>query len=85
VLFLGGTTEWKLGDTARRITEHAKRRDVWVHMGRVNSQRRFDVARRWGCDSVDGTYLTFGPDVNLPRLLGWLEADLQLDLFGEAS
>ena len=26
-----------------------------------------------GCDSVDGTYLTFGPDVNLPRLLDWLE------------
>lgn len=26
-----------------------------------------------GCDSVDGTYLTFGPDVNLPRLLGWLD------------
>jgi DNA (cytosine-5)-methyltransferase 1 len=24
-----------------------------------------------GCDSVDGTFLTFGPDVNLPRLLAW--------------
>lgn len=87
VFFLGGTTEWKLGDTARAITEAAKACGAWVHMGRVNSLRRFDIARRWGCDSVDGTYLTFGPDVNLPRLLAWLESDLQLDLFamGRAS
>jgi hypothetical protein len=26
-----------------------------------------------GCHSVDGTYLTFGPDTNLPKLLGWLD------------
>lgn len=24
------------------------------------------------CNSADGTYLAFGPDVNLPILLGWL-------------
>lgn len=73
VLFLGGTTEWKLGAHAWAITAHAKREGRWVHMGRVNSQRRLDTARAMGCDSADGTYLTFGPDVNLPRLLRWLD------------
>lgn len=73
VLFLGGTTEWKLGPTAWNIARRAKADGRWVHMGRVNSQRRFDTARMMGCDSVDGTYLTFGPDTNLPKLLRWLD------------
>jgi hypothetical protein len=72
VLFLGGTTEWKLGPDAWAITE-AHAADRWVHMGRVNSKKRLDTARAMGCDSVDGTYLTFGPDTNLPRLLSWLD------------
>lgn len=71
VLFLGGTTEWKLGPEAWRIVE--RWRDTrWIHMGRVNSKRRFDTARAMGCHSVDGTYLTFGPDKNLPKLLRWI-------------
>lgn len=72
VLFLGGTTEWKLGPQAWAITRWAKEHDRWVHMGRVNSKKRFDTARAMGCDSVDGTFLTFGPDTNLPRLLSWI-------------
>lgn len=72
VLFLGGTTEWKLGPEAHRITAAAKADGRWVHMGRVNSQRRIVTALEMGCDSVDGTYLTFGPDKNLPRLLRFL-------------
>lgn len=72
-IFLGGTTSWKLGADASAIVAEARRRGVWAHMGRVNSQRRLTAARSMGCDSVDGTYLTFGPDVNLPRLLAWLD------------
>lgn len=71
VLFLGGTTEWKLGPDAWRIVEQ-HRDERWIHMGRVNSKRRFDTARAMGCHSCDGTYLTYGPDINLPKLLGWL-------------
>lgn len=41
-------------------------------MGRVNSLRRLRLAQAMGCDSADGTYLAYGPDRNLPRLLGWL-------------
>lgn len=64
--------EWKIGETAAAITAEARRRGVWVHMGRVNSAARIDRAREMGCDSADGTYLAYGPDVNLPVLLGWL-------------
>jgi hypothetical protein len=35
------------------------------------------ILASWGCDSVDGTYLTFGPRINLPKLLRWL-AELEL-------
>lgn len=72
-LFLGGTTEFKLSETARRLTEEALTRGKHVHMGRVNSNRRLRLAHDWGCHSVDGTYLVFGPTVNLPKLVGWLD------------
>lgn len=71
VLFIGGSTDWKLGRHARALVAEAKRRGKRVHMGRVNSERRYRYALAIGCDSVDGTYLTFGPDVNLPDVLAW--------------
>jgi hypothetical protein len=85
VLFIGGSTDWKLGAHARVIVAEAKRRGKWVHMGRVNSERRFEYARAIGCRSVDGTYLTFGPDVNLPKLLAWTRNNDQGALFGATS
>jgi hypothetical protein len=80
VLFIGGTTEWKLGPQARALVADAKARGKWVHMGRVNSERRYRYAHAIGCDSVDGTYLTFGPDENLPKLLRWARVEDQLAL-----
>ena len=52
-------------------TAEAKRRGKQVHMGRVNSARRYRYAEAIGCDSADGTYIAFGPDVNLPKVLAW--------------
>jgi hypothetical protein len=72
-LFLGGTTAWKLGDAAAALTAEARARGLWVHMGRVNSYRRLAYAQSIGCHSADGTYLKYGPDINLPRLLRWLD------------
>jgi hypothetical protein len=72
VLFLGGDDTWKLGADGRALTAEANGRGMPVHMGRVNSHRRLRYAAAIGCASVDGTYLAFGPDRNLPRLLGWL-------------
>lgn len=71
-LFIGGSTEWKLGVHARRLVREAKARGKHVHMGRVNSAQRWRYAEAIGCDTADGTYLTFGPDTNLPKLLGWM-------------
>lgn len=72
VMFIGGSTEWKLGKHALELVFQAKARGKWVHMGRVNSERRLRYAHAIGCDSADGTYLTRGPDVNLQKVLGWL-------------
>lgn len=85
VLFIGGTTEWKLSRHARRITHLARSLGWWVHMGRVNSLRRLRYAAEIGCQSADGTYLAYGPEQNLPRLLAWVtdvRAHRQLQLFG---
>jgi hypothetical protein len=43
-------------------------------MGRVNSWKRIKYADTIGCDSVDGTFVAFGPDVNLPKVKAWLHA-----------
>lgn len=72
MLFLGGSTAWKTGPAARRVTEMATARGKAVHMGRVNSGRRLRLAHSFGCSSADGTCLAYGPRTVLPRLLGWL-------------
>jgi hypothetical protein len=72
VLLIGGTTDWKLGRHARHLATEAKARGKWVHMGRVNSERRYRYAHAIGCDSADGTYITFGPDTNLPKVQTWI-------------
>lgn len=71
-LFTGGDDEWKLGRDARDLMREAKALGLWCHMGRVNSLRRLKLAATDGYDSVDGTYLAFGPDTNLPKLLRYL-------------
>lgn len=73
VLFIGGTTEWKLSHHARDLIAEARRHGKRVHLGRTNSQLRLETAAMIGCDSADGTYLAFGPDKNTPKLLRWLD------------
>lgn len=72
VLFIGGTTDYKLSSEAEWWAKDAKSRGKWVHWGRVNSRRRFAALAPTG-DSCDGTYLAFGPDRNLPKLLSWTD------------
>lgn len=70
-LFIGGSDEHKLGPEAKALIAAAHDHGKRVHVGRVNSQRRFLAMAALGADSVDGTYLGFGPDQNLPKLLAW--------------
>ena len=75
VLFLGGSTEWKEDrEGAGAVTAEARRRGVEVHMGRVNSARRFRIASDWDCATADGTLLAFGTKQNLHRIAKWLDA-----------
>lgn len=61
-IFVGGSTEWKLGAVAASIVAIAKARGLWVHFGRVNSYRRLWAVARLGADSFDGTKNTWFPD-----------------------
>jgi hypothetical protein len=86
VLFLAGSTAWKTGPAAERLAREATARGIPVHMGRVNSLSRLRVAQWFGCATVDGTFLAFGPRKNLPRLLGWIdEIDRTPTLFAAAA
>jgi hypothetical protein len=60
-LFIGGSTEWKLGEMARMLVAEARRRGKWVHVGRVNSQVRLRYCIHLGVDSVDGTEWAINP------------------------
>ncbi|MFC0039542.1 hypothetical protein [Actinomadura rayongensis] len=71
-LFIGGDTSWKLGKHAARLAQVARDMGKHVHVGRVNSEQRYVyAAEECRAHSVDGTYLTYGPDRNLPNVLSW--------------
>jgi hypothetical protein len=82
-LFIGGSTEWKLGAEAANLVAVAASLGKHVHMGRVNSGKRWRYAQWIGCDSADGTFIARAPDTNLPRLLRWVD-DPQMQLEGLA-
>ena len=83
VLFVGGTTDWKLGPAAAELCREAKARGKGVHVGRVNSYKRLShAAIAMHADTADGTFLAFGPDKNLPRLTMWFDR-IDQDRHGE--
>lgn len=84
-VFIAGDTAYKLSELAYAVVAAAKAHGKWAHMGRVNSDARIRAAAISQVDSVDGTYLKYGPDVNLPKLVGWLDGlnyQPSLALFG---
>ncbi|MCC7280595.1 MAG: hypothetical protein IT487_20085 [Chromatiaceae bacterium] len=76
-LFIGGTNQHKLGPEAEALIEAAKFQGIPVHVGRVNSGRRYATFAALGCTSADGTFLGFGPTANLPRLQSWIDKHRQ--------
>jgi hypothetical protein len=79
-LFIGGSTEWKLGPSAEALVAQAKDRGKWVHMGRVNSDRRIRYSASIGCDSVDGTKWVRWRDAYLDSGLRLVGESVQLRL-----
>lgn len=70
--FIGGSTEWKIGKQARELAQEAKRRGLWLHMGRVNSLPRVHYAKSIGCDSVDGTHIIYKPTQRSAQMVSWM-------------
>lgn len=73
-IFIGGSDGFKTGEGAALVTKEAKRRGKFVHMGRVSSLERMELANSWGVDTADGTYLAYGPIENLPNVMSWVDA-----------
>lgn len=73
-LFIGGTTEWKLGKESVRLIEIARMKSKSVHVGRVNSLKRIRWAFDQGVQSVDGTGMSRFPEVYLARFLRYVSA-----------
>jgi hypothetical protein len=61
-LFIGGTTEWKLGPDARELATEAKARGKWLHVGRVGTKKRIRYCQAIGADSIDGGVFSTHPE-----------------------
>lgn len=80
VLFIGGTTKWKVSYSTMQLMIEARHLGKWVHMARVNSRDRIAYCRELGIDSVDGTHVIYEPDRAFQRLQTWMTMPM---LFGE--
>lgn len=58
-VFVGGSDAWRHGHGLPPLVAEALRRGLHVHIGRVNSRRRYLWARAIGAHSVDGTILRY--------------------------
>lgn len=57
-VFIGGSTEWKMGPHAAAVIKAGIALDKWVHVGRVNTPGRFKHFEDLGAHSIDGTGLS---------------------------
>lgn len=57
-IFIGGSTEWKMGCHAVACIKAGKAMGKWCHVGRVNTPGRFEYFEQLGADSIDGTGLS---------------------------
>jgi hypothetical protein len=73
-LFIGGSTAYKESAAAASLCGIAKAKGIWVHWGRVNGKRRYELAMKAGADSIDGTGFSMFPDTNIPKAEHWREA-----------
>lgn len=79
-IFIGGTTRYKLSEAAAEIVGEGNKRNLWTHMGRVNTARRVLFAAAIGCRSIDGSSFSRFSRTHLPwalRLAG--QQPLMLD------
>jgi hypothetical protein len=71
-LFIGGSTDFKLGAAAAGFARQAKARGKWVHWGRINTRKRFEhIVATGACDSFDGSKWSRWRKTYLDEGLGW--------------
>jgi len=70
-IFIGGSTAFKESSQVQDLCAYGKARGQWVHWGRVNSKRRYAMALKSGCDSIDGSGFSMFPDTKIPRVAQW--------------
>lgn len=56
-VFIGGSTKWKLSESAGAIIKASRVMNCWCHVGRVNTPGRLEFFEASGADSCDGTGL----------------------------
>lgn len=72
-LFVGGSTDWRLGEDARRLAFEARDRGLHLHVGRVNTLNRIRQLAAWGTvDSIDGSGFSRWPS-RIPLGLRWIK------------
>ena len=71
VIFVGGSDKFKESQQVRSLCAFGKARGMWVHWGRVNGKRRYELALKAGADSIDGTGFSMYPNTNIPKVADW--------------
>lgn len=54
-IFIGGSTEFKVGKEGKKIIDRAKEENKKVHVGRVSTHGRIKYCLESGVDTIDGT------------------------------
>jgi hypothetical protein len=81
-VFVGGTDAFKIAPEAFAAARCARMLGKWVHVGRVNNERR---VKNWLgiADSIDGTGLSCGRDDQLQRVIDAIRGEeKQMDMLG---
>lgn len=73
-LFIGGTTEFKMGPVAEALILRARKAHKWVHVGRVNSTQRLHHFMDMDINSIDGSRCTWFPDTYIPSTIAAIKA-----------
>jgi len=75
--FVGGSDAWKTSEASEHYIREARRRELWVHVGRVSSVERIRWCRTVGASSFDGSaYGRFRDSHDKRDGLGRLQAGL---------
>jgi hypothetical protein len=90
VLFVAGSTDWKLSTAAADLVADARARGLTAHMGRVNTRDRLRHAAAIDCATCDGTTVAKYPKTfhQLERWLDEVHADpprVEYSLFGQPA